>query len=62
MTLFMFSFCLNTKMCFKWKYFHITIKFIFFYKYLPGGPYNKRPFHGDKMPLNNCGYCKSNDF
>lgn len=23
---------------------------------LPGGPYNNNPFHGDSIPLNNCGY------
>ena len=23
---------------------------------LPGGPYNSNPFHGDSIPLNNCGY------
>ena len=57
MTLFMFSFCLNTKMCFKCNNY-ITIKIYFDINILPGGPYNKRPFHGDKIPLNNCGYCK----
>ena len=23
---------------------------------IPGGPYSSRPFHGDKIPVNNCGY------
>ncbi len=23
---------------------------------LPGGPYKRRPFHGDKIPLNSSGY------
>jgi hypothetical protein len=22
----------------------------------PGGPYSRRPFQGDRMPVNNCGY------
>lgn len=23
---------------------------------IPGGPYSNSPFHGDRIPLNNCGY------
>jgi len=23
---------------------------------VPGGPYNSKAFHGDKIPVNNCGY------
>jgi hypothetical protein len=32
------------------------------YEYwLPGGPYNNKPFHGDKIPVNNCGYYFNNE-
>ena len=23
---------------------------------VPGGPYNNKPFQGDNIPVNNCGY------
>jgi len=23
---------------------------------VPGGPYNSKPFQGDNIPVNNCGY------
>ena len=27
---------------------------------VPGGPYSSKPFHGDRIPVNNCGYYKEN--
>ncbi len=27
-----------------------------FRKVRPGGPYRSKPFHGDRIPVNNCGY------
>lgn len=39
----------------KTKYVAETIRFN---TVKPGGPYSSRPFQGDKMPVNNCGYYK----